>query len=1314
MRRHREHMAAVLVIAAVLGMRGFAAAGDWPMWRHDPSHTACSSEELSTDLRLQWVLELPDPKPCWPFTQYKLQFDLSYEPVVAGDTLFVPSMVRDSVTAYETKDGTLKWRFYTDGPVRFAPVVSNGKVYFVSDDGYLYCLDAASGALRWRFRGGPSNRKVLGNDRLISMWPARGAPALYDGAIYFAAGIWPFMGTFIHALDAETGEVIWTNSGSGSDFILQPHGSPAFAGVAPQGYLAATEDRLLVAGGRSVPAVYDRRTGKFLHFETNTKLGGYAVVVGKDWFLNDGYLYRIEDGSRLISTNAALVADGAMIGPTENGGIRGCSTDLQWEEHVDRRGEIEKRATAPVLWELAGESRFEKIFMKSGSRLYVGRRDGFIAAVELPRPPDDAKQSASEPAEPTISWQTTIAGEPWSMLAANGKLFVVTTEGRIYCFGEDAAKVTIHRQPTPGRADGDEIWSRRAKQLLDETGAREGYCLVLGVGTGRLAEELLRQSDLRVIGLDPDARKVETLRRKFDADGLYGERVALLIGDLMSTPMPPYLASLVVSEDLPAAGQGGDDAFVRRVFDVLHPYGGVAAFALEVEERAAFAKQVEAGHLPNALVKQLGDIEVLERSGALPGSAPWTHQYGDVSNTVCSKDQSVKAPLGLLWFGGPSHLDVLPRHAHGPTEQVIGGRLFIEGIRLMSARDVYTGRLLWRRELPYLDTFGLYYDRSYNPDPYDRDYNQEHIPGAGAYGTNYVATADRVYLAQGQECLVLDAATGETLTEFRSAASPEGEARNWGYIGVYEDLLIAGAAPLDVAEQDGGVSVALNQPFALGSQYVVVMNRYTGQVLWERKAAYHFRHNTIVAGSGKLFCIDGMSKARMDLMQRRGMADDTEPAILALDIRTGREIWSVQEGVFGTWLGYSEEHDVLLQAGSQSGDRAEDEVGEGMSAYAGADGEPLWRSDRAYSGPCILYHDRIITQPDASTQSAVPAKAFSLLTGEVITRPHPLTGEEVPWGWMRLYGCNTAIASEHLLTFRSASAAYSDLWTGQGVTSLGGFKAGCTSNLVVADGVLNAPDYTRTCTCSYQNQTSLALYHMPAEDPDSADVEGWSFNFFPAPSTPTPVKRVGINLGAPGDRVAENGTLWLEFPSVGGPSPDIPVYVEAESPQLFRYHMSHLERDTAATAGGALNWVAASGVEDLTAITIRPFLLPAGDAADDEVKAFERHAGTDQFPPASAIALGSRGIPWRYSVRLHFAEPRDLEPGERVFDVFVQGNKVLERFDIVKATGGRWKAVAVELNGIEVKTDLRIELKPSRPGLSRGPLLCGIELLAEE
>ena len=88
--------------------------------------------------------------------------------------MFVGSTVNDSVAAYDTESGDELWRFYTDGPVRFAPVADNGRVYAVSDDGYLYCLDAAAGTLVWKVNGGPSERRIIGNDRLVSTWPARG------------------------------------------------------------------------------------------------------------------------------------------------------------------------------------------------------------------------------------------------------------------------------------------------------------------------------------------------------------------------------------------------------------------------------------------------------------------------------------------------------------------------------------------------------------------------------------------------------------------------------------------------------------------------------------------------------------------------------------------------------------------------------------------------------------------------------------------------------------------------------------------------------------------------------------------------------------------------------------------------------------------------------------------------------------------------------------------------------------------------------------------------------------------------------------
>jgi hypothetical protein len=85
------------------------------------------------------------------------------------------------------------------------------------------------------------------------------------------------MGVFIYALDAVTGRVIWENSGTGSIYIQQQHNSPAFAGVAPQGYLAADGDKLLVTS-RTTPACFNYTTGELLYYPLSDQLR--QVVIG--------------------------------------------------------------------------------------------------------------------------------------------------------------------------------------------------------------------------------------------------------------------------------------------------------------------------------------------------------------------------------------------------------------------------------------------------------------------------------------------------------------------------------------------------------------------------------------------------------------------------------------------------------------------------------------------------------------------------------------------------------------------------------------------------------------------------------------------------------------------------------------------------------------------------------------------------------------------------------------------------------------------------------------------------------------------------
>ena len=107
-------------------------ASDWPMWRGDAARSRDLPPAASAATELQWSRNLGSPAPAWPASQNKLRFDDSYEPVASGKRVFVPSMIHDSMTAYDTRTGTELWRFVTGGPVRFAGVAFGESVCFGS------------------------------------------------------------------------------------------------------------------------------------------------------------------------------------------------------------------------------------------------------------------------------------------------------------------------------------------------------------------------------------------------------------------------------------------------------------------------------------------------------------------------------------------------------------------------------------------------------------------------------------------------------------------------------------------------------------------------------------------------------------------------------------------------------------------------------------------------------------------------------------------------------------------------------------------------------------------------------------------------------------------------------------------------------------------------------------------------------------------------------------------------------------------------------------------------------------------------------
>ncbi len=167
----------------------------WPMYRRDAQRSGATQKTVSNNLTEKWANTLGGA-----LTQ----------PVAAQGTVFVADKDRHILYALDIHDGTQRWRYLAGGRIDSAPTLVGNRVLFGCADGYVYCLRAGDGALAWRFRAAPTNRLIVIDERVESVWPCHGSILPHNGLIYFTAGRSSYLdgGLFIYALKPETGQIV--------------------------------------------------------------------------------------------------------------------------------------------------------------------------------------------------------------------------------------------------------------------------------------------------------------------------------------------------------------------------------------------------------------------------------------------------------------------------------------------------------------------------------------------------------------------------------------------------------------------------------------------------------------------------------------------------------------------------------------------------------------------------------------------------------------------------------------------------------------------------------------------------------------------------------------------------------------------------------------------------------------------------------------------------------------------------------------------------------------------------------------------------
>ncbi len=1408
----------------------------WPMYRGDNARSGCAKQTLSTPLFLQWAhVSAHPPRPAWPEPGkevHRMAFDYAYQIASTGGRVFYGSSADHKVYALDLSSGKELRSFFTEGPVRFAPCVVGDHVYVAGDDGCLYCLNSSDGKLIWRFRGGPRDERLLGNEQMISRWPARSGVLVDGETAYFTAGMWGPDGVYVYALRTKDGSVIWKNNTANHQYMMLPHNNyEGISGVSPQGYLALGDGVLVVPTGRAMPARFDAATGKLMPWRIawgkHHRPGSAWTMIAKGiffgarrrttglpesslgensrlrpeglmaWDLHTGRaVFALENVYRVLLSGDTLYLTGGGYSGKGDGTVmavdfaklpKGAQIVAPHTLGHEGAGAKPMTITQQARWQTPTGRIYELI--KSGDVLIAGGA-GTVRVLDA--------QSGKE------LWKADVEGQARALAVADGRLLVSTSTGRIYCFGQQKVGQPVvmdERQRKKDPAPPEQ--TRRAKEILDKSGVRAGYCLVLGPDDPDLPLGLIQQSDLDVIVLEKDEEKTAKARRRFDQLGYYGVRIAIHQGDFETLHYPPYFANLIVV----GKPLSGDAKAVDRC---LRPCGGVL------------------------VTVSGGKVEKVRRRGPLPGAGSWSHPFANAGRTSASRDELVRLPLKTLWFGGPGPARMVDRHRYPPIPVYANGRLFIAGQHCVIGVDAYNGREMWSRELPDVGRF----------------------PGQDR-GASVVADDRCVYVPHGLTCLQLDGDTGKTLQTYRPPAElklpqqpaeetpkqPKGKKGKksrtafvfneveWNYLAVTDKAILGTVGAAQVRKSFANWPIA-----APRGEYLFALDKKNGKTLWVYESEHAVTPKCIVADGRRVYLLDQQNE--------RGKIG--EATLKALDINTGSVVWS--HPIKDRW-------ELLLA------DNCLVAAGTGYTVFDADSGKLRWSNNV----PFALYdtygagvdHYRwgvalrdfpVVPPMIVGGQILAPPRAFDLKTGQQKHLAGPLSGDQLlPFG-VGNGGCGTYSACPALMFLRSGSLGIYDMAGETGMHWLGQIRPGCWINTLPAGGMVLMPEGASSCTCAYSFQTSIALV------PDTRHEE-WGVYTCEPPKQGSRLKNVSLNFGAVGDKRDKAGQLWLGFPRPFSPQA---LKVPFETCAGAEYYRENA--DEISIAGTDRPWLYSCGVEGMTSATLdldltQPAVVPKAERppkldgrlddpcwdgaepiefvddsrrVDARIRAWLRHdaeniyigfrreashkdgklvpwttntegdgapawqddslkvrflTGADPFSYLFLSASGAKftgqggramtikpakthswrtavyttpeawsaeiAIPakarkglkiflesfnrtgvgpertfykfrsWRrwfvtggeadlvferptaapkprsYTIRLHFAEPEELKPGRRIFDVKIQDKTVIQGLDVVSEAGGRRRALTKEIEGIRASDTISIGLVPS-------------------
>ncbi len=622
-------------------------------------------------------------------------------------------------------------------------------------------------------------------------------------------------------------------------------------------------------------------------------------------------------------------------------------------------------------------------------------------------------------------------------------------------FGTPALAANTNPYPVD---DQSTAYTTAAEQILNACEFDRGICLVMGHGDGRLAWELAKRSDLRIIGVETDEASVANARNALLKSGLYGSRISFHhVASFDSLPFVGRFANLIVSQRV-LEGETFDFN-ADELFRVLRPQGGLVCLGQPTQSNAgidtdAVQKWLASTGLAPLVATGPNGSWVTAVRPALDGAGEWSHLYGRADNSAFGGEAlggvSTTGDMNVQWIGRPGPRAQPDRNGRKPSPLSTGGRLFVQGLNRIIAVDGFNGTVLWALEIPALERFNMPRDCS-----------------------NWCADEENVFIAAKNSCWQIDAATGDVI-----AIHPVEQAQrddwtwDWGYIAQTAGHILGSVEKSDAAfrsfwgDAGAGWYDARTGPatFKVCSDALFALNKTDAGTAWKYENGVII-NSTITAADEKLYFVESRHPAVKQAQARRIGSEKLweEQFLVALDLKSGQKIWEQPiDTADGTVAFYLAAGDGTLVIDASTNKQYE------LSSFSATDGIPGWTQTfdwferkgdhgKAIQRPAIV-GGRVYVRP----------KVLDLATGTIL----PL---EMPEG-----KCGTYAATTQSLVFRTTKITMWNTKTGSD-SSWDRMRPGCWLSTIPASGMLLSPEGGGGCSCGSWMEMSIGFM------PDSAD-----------------------------------------------------------------------------------------------------------------------------------------------------------------------------------------------------------------------------------